>query len=388
MGGHNGHSSGNSHGSGGHGDSHGHGSNKDGNKESHGHRGDGEHCSDSSLHGDSHGVHALPGYDADGFYHDGLMKGTSKMPWLYHKDAVTLDELAGGPEEFGDMPLSEETAPHMRQWLTKNEIVEVVPRNGDVGIVIPLHGRKHIAGASNVGTTLLDADISVPLNGLGKKVSQWYDVGEALKDFIRSEDGLGMVYYRGGLGGKETISAIGVGKFPGYVSPDFIFAIGRHPDSGEIMLIANDTWYKMIEAEVESSQYDLPGLTIGQRLHAIIAEELTHYDRGSFDKNLSTQRKVVAEEQATKEEGLEFYEHFIDGEYKAEDRASLWRTIGTIEHDLATIDRYYDKEPAEPHKGHGHALEEVVEEHSEGAEESPEADEAAPASSGGGDDAE
>lgn len=305
----------------------------------------------------------MPGYDIQGFNHDGMMKGTSKMPWLYHRDAVILDEILGGPEEFGEMPLSEETADHMRQWLTKNEIVEYVPRGKDVGVVIPLQGRREIAGASNVGTTLLDADIDVPLNDVGKKTSQWYNVCEAAREFMKSYDGLEMVYHRNGLGGEETISRIGVGKFPSYASSGFIFAIGRHPDTGEIMLIANENWYTMIEDEVEAFQGYLPGLTVGQRLKAIIAEELIHFDRGSYDKPLSSPGRVVREEEATKEEVLDFYNGLINGVYSAEDRASLWRTIGTVEHDLATVDRYYDKDSdgEKPHDGHHHSLENRVE---------------------------
>ena len=381
MGGHNGHSSGHSHGNGNHGKGDGPGE-ICGNQVSSSHEG-GRHGEEASGHKISARA-LMPGYDIRGFNHEGMMKGTSKMPWLYHRDAVVLDELLGGPEEFGEMPLSEETADHMRQWLTKNEIVEYVPRGKDVGVVIPLQGRREIAGASNVGTTLLDADIDVPLNDIGKKVSQWYDVGEALKGFMISYDGLEMVYARKGLGGGETISKIGVGKFPSYVSPGFIFAIGRHPDTGEIMLIANEHWYKMIEDEVEAFQGYIPGLTVEQRLKAIIAEELVHYDRGSFDKPLSSQRRVVKEEEATKEEVLDFYHGLIKGVYSAEDRASLWRTIGTVEHDLATVDRYYEKDADEgkPHDGHHHPLENRVE---DGAFESG-ADDGDP--EGGGEGAE
>ncbi|MEA2037304.1 MAG: hypothetical protein U9O94_07365 [Nanoarchaeota archaeon] len=247
---------------------------------------------------------------------------------VWNKNEVLADKLMGGPEKYGRMHLWEGRMDIHEGWLRGSPILDYVPEQESVGIMIPTKAVYRHHFTNNAGLTLQDAHIDLNMRAVGKFFTIKDNFERNLKNYLKSDEGikLAIQYNSEGLQA-EDIGYIAVG----FVPEEAIYAIGRLPN-GKVAVYTHRDTHKKIEREARDFDMDSREL-----VEVLIAEEVAaHHFRKSYDNHFGR----VAEEEGTKRDLLEFYSNLEGKTLDSNLKAKYSRIKNHLEIDIATIGRY------------------------------------------------
>ncbi len=220
--------------------------------------------------------------------------------------------------------LREQTWMEFVKWRMTSEesqAIEYVKAPESVGIMMPA-GDVYNSSSRKL-TKLPHAITELNMRDTGKYVSWEHDFRQHLIDFMRSDEGRQLAAFLNKEGYEaEDIDHISIGFLP----KGAIYGVGKLPN-GKLVIYANKDSYKKIDREAEAF-----GMKEEEMREVAIGEEIMHIFRKS--------RASIAEEKATKETLLEFYENLAKSTSNSELKAKYARIIRHLKHDIATVSRY------------------------------------------------
>ena len=267
----------------------------------------------------------FPAVDENGNEVD-IYKSVNRGPWK----APKVDRLMGSNynEEFLYHPPDKEgfhPDDRMYGWLAQVPLIEYVSTPDFGGIVVANHEHQPDPVMNKFVTKVHYHGHN---NEFGKYLSMSETVRQDWKKYRNSREGIELALQQSEDG--EDVANIGVIPIEGA-----IYGI-RRLGNGEILLFSGTNSYEALGIEM-----DMFGLTLEDAIIASLGEEDTHRFRISFDKGLSSIEERIGEERATKEELLEFYIQLAeDSGSNPRLRERYARIVNSIEHDIATVERY------------------------------------------------
>jgi hypothetical protein len=211
----------------------------------------------------------------------------------------------------------------------EDQSVEYVKARESSGMLIPTVGRP-MEGKKG-GLIMYDSIFEVNMRDVGKWLHYCHNVKQEFMDFIRSEEGKALVEYFENQGYRlEGIDGIAVAVEP----KKAIYSVYKNSD-GKVILRANKDADKMLDLEERAF-----GMKEGERKEAVHAEEIRHMLGGL--RFFYTRHQILKEEIETKQDILEHYRGLAKSAKRSGLAAKYERIARSIEHDLATIDRYLE----------------------------------------------